>query len=199
LIKVIEPQAHLAMLWQKGSSAMNEFSSQTRYGHVAMTLHWLIAVLLVGVGILGLIFESIPRASRMFYINLHTTIGLVMFGFVLLRILWRLTNPVPPADVSWSRLVIISSELTHKALYGLMLAVPIIGVIAYVWHGRIFDFGLFKLDFGMASAKTIYDPAEEIHSALAYGLFGLVGLHVLAALWHQFIVRDGIFRRILPL
>ena len=80
-----------------------------------------------------------------------------------------------------------------------MLAVPIIGVIAYVWHGRIFDFGLFKLDLGMASAKTIYDPAEEIHSALAYGLLGLVGLHVLAALWHQFIVRDGIFRRILPL
>ena len=178
---------------------MNDMSQPQRYGYVAMVLHWVVAVLLLVVGALGLSFESIPRATRMFYINLHTTIGLVMFGLIVLRILWRFANPVPAPDASWSRWVVISSNLAHKALYGLMLVVPIIGVIAYVWHGRVFDFGFFKLDFGMASTKSIYDPAEEIHGALAYGLMGLVGLHILGAFWHQFMARDGIFRRILPL
>ena len=80
-----------------------------------------------------------------------------------------------------------------------MLALPVVGIVAYVWHGRVFDFGLFKLAFGVASQKGIYGPAEEIHELLAYALMGLVGLHVAAALWHHFIARDGIFARILPI
>ncbi len=173
-------------------------SDKPRYDLVAIVLHWMIAVLVLVVGALGLSFEAIPRASRLFYINLHTTIGLVMFGLILMRLLWRLTHPVPAVDEKWSRLVVLASNLTHKALYGLMLAAPIVGIIAYVWHGRVFNFGLFKLDFAIRSQKSIYEAAEGLHEALAYGLMGLVALHVLGALWHHFIARDGIFDRILP-
>jgi cytochrome b561 len=84
-------------------------------------------------------------------------------------------------------------------LYALMLVLPVIGIVAYVWHGRVFDFGLFRFDFGVASQKGVYEPAEEIHQALAYVLMGLVGLHVAGALWHHFVARDGIFARILPI
>jgi cytochrome b561 len=173
-------------------------SDKPRYDLVAIVLHWMIAVLVLVVGALGLVFEAIPRASRLFYINLHTTIGLVMFGLILMRLLWRLTHPAPAVDENWSPLVARASSLAHKALYGLMLAAPIVGIIAYVWHGRTFNFGLFKLDFAIPSQKSIYEAAEGLHEALAYGLMGLVALHVLGALWHHFIARDGIFDRILP-
>ena len=177
---------------------MSQASTKSRYDLVAIVLHWVIAVLILGVGALGLSFESIPRASRLFYINLHTTVGLVMFGLILMRLLWRLTHPAPAADESWSPLVVLASRLTHKALYALMLAVPIVGVVAYVWHGRVFDFDLFKLDFAIKSQKAIYEAAEELHELLGYGLMALVALHVLGALWHHFMARDGIFDRILP-
>lgn len=178
---------------------MSQIPAKSRYDLVAMGLHWIIAVLVISVGVLGLLLEAIPRASRLFYINLHTTIGLVMLGLILMRLVWRLAHPAPAADESWSPLVTLASNLAHKALYALMLAVPIVGLVAYVWHGRVFDFGLFKLDFGLGSVKAIYDPAEEIHEFLALSLLGLVGLHILGALWHHFVARDNIFRRILPL
>ncbi len=177
---------------------MSQSSSKSRYDLVAIVLHWVIAILLLLVGVLGLLFEAIPRASRLFYINLHATIGLVMFGLILMRLLWRVTHPAPAADQSWSPLVVMVSNLTHKALYGLLLAAPIVGIIAYVWHGRVFNFGLFKLDFAITSQKVIYEAAEGLHEAFAYALMGLVALHVLGALWHHFIARDGIFDRILP-
>ena len=177
---------------------MHQVSTQSRYGLVAIFLHWLVAAFVLLVGGLGLFFEAFPRASRLFYINLHTTIGLVMFGFILLRLLWRLTHPAPAPDKNWSPLVVMASDLTHKVLYGLLVTVPIIGITAYVSHGRVFNFGLFKLDFGMIPQKSIYEAAEGLHEAFAFALMGLVALHVLGALWHHFIARDGIFDRILP-
>ena len=77
---------------------MIQGSDKTRYDLVAIVLHWMIAALVLIVGVLGLFFEAIPRASRLFYINLHTTIGLVMFGLILMRLLWRLTHPAPAVD-----------------------------------------------------------------------------------------------------
>jgi cytochrome b561 len=170
-----------------------------RYDRVAMFLHWTVAAFVVFVGALGLSFDLIPRATRPFWINIHTTVGLVMFGFILMRLLWRVGHPAPPPNPGWSRPVVLLSHVTHMALYALMIILPIIGIIAYAWHGRVFDFGLFKLDFGVASQKSVYGPAEDIHQMLAYALMGLVGLHVLGAFWHHFIARDGIFARILPI
>lgn len=178
---------------------MTESFKKTRYNFLAMVLHWIVAALLAFVGILGLVLEVFPRSTRMSAINMHASLGLVLFGLIVLRILWRLATGGPGADPSWSPLVARASDLAHKALYALMLAVPLVGIVAYVWHGRVFNFGLFQLDFGIASAKGIYDPAEEVHEFLAFSLMGLVGLHVLGALWHHFIARDGIFGRILPL
>jgi cytochrome b561 len=62
----------------------------------------------------------------------------------------------------------------------------------------VFDFGLFKVDLGVQKNRAIFHPTEDIHGWLAYSLFTLVGLHVLAALWHQFYRRDGVLLRMWP-
>jgi len=177
----------------------DSLSSTPRYDSVAMSLHWIVAAFVMFVGALGLGLDLIPRAIRPFWINLHTSVGFVMFGFILLRVLWRLGHPAPPPNPGWSRSVVLLSQATHFAFYGLMLVLPVVGIVAYVWHGRAFDFGLFKLAFGVASQKGIYEPAEELHQLLAYALMGLVALHIAGALWHHVVARDGIFARILPI
>jgi cytochrome b561 len=70
--------------------------------------------------------------------------------------------------------------------------------VTFVYHGRVFDFGLFRIDPGIQSNRSIFHPTEAIHGYLAYGLFGLAGLHAAAALWHQFYSRDGIMSRMWP-
>jgi cytochrome b561 len=173
-------------------------AAAARYGAGAIAFHWIVAALIVFLGVLGLLFDRIPRPDQAFWINVHGCVGLVYFALVLGRVGWRLTHRPPdlPPDVGeFSRR---TSHPVHMLLYALMLVIPILGVVAYVWHARAFDFGLFRIDFGVPLTRTIFKPAEDIHGWLAYGLFGLAGLHALAALWHHFIRRDGVLTRMLP-
>ena len=85
----------------------------------------------------------------------------------------------------------------HHLLYVLMLLIPVIGVVARVWHGLSFDYGVFQLNFGVSSNPALFHPAEKIHQLLAYALFALAGLHAAAAVYHHFVRRDGILLRMM--
>ena len=183
---------------------MQTFTSQSippslsRYGTGAIAFHWIVAALIMFLGGLGLLLETFPRASQSFWINVHGTVGLVYFVTVIGRLLWRRTHPAPdlPPDIGeFSRR---TSHPVHLFLYLLMIVIPMLGVVAYVWHARAFDYGLFRIDFGVPLTRSVFKPAEEVHGWLAYILFGVAGVHALAALWHHFIRRDGILTRMLP-
>jgi cytochrome b561 len=169
-----------------------------RYTSGAIAFHWSMFVLVVGVGTLGLLHDSFARDTQSFWINIHAVLGLLLWALLLARIFWRLRYPPPalPADTGeFSRRV---SAPVHFGLYLLLFVIPIIGVVTFVWHGRVFDFGLFQVDFGVAKNRAIFHPTEDIHQYLAYALFALAGVHALAALWHHFIRHDGVLRRMLP-
>jgi cytochrome b561 len=169
-----------------------------RYGAGAIAFHWIVAALIVFLGGLGLLFDDFPKASQPFWINVHGTVGLIYFALVLARIGWRFTHRPPdlPPDVGeFSRR---TSHPVHLLLYALMVAIPALGIVAFVWHARAFDYGVFKIDFAIPLTRAVFKPAEDLHGWLAYGLFGLAGLHAVAALWHHFIKRDGVLTRMLP-
>jgi cytochrome b561 len=170
----------------------------TRYGSAAIAFHWIVAALIVFLGVLGLLFEDMPREARPFWINVHGCVGLVYFALVIARLAWRAAYRPPelPSDIgAFHRGV---SAATHHALYALILLIPVFGVVAYVWHGRVFDYGVFQFNFGVQMNREVFKPAETIHQFLAYGLFALAGLHALAALYHHLVRRDGVLVRILP-
>lgn len=173
-------------------------TTQDRYGVGAIGFHWLSVALIVLLGILGLLLEDIPRASQAYWINIHGTIGLVYLTLVVLRIGWRVTHSppaLPPHAGEFSRRL---SYPVHMALYALMIAIPIAGIVAYVWHGRAFDYGLFKIDLAVKSDRAVFHTAEGVHSAMAYALFAIAGLHAAAALWHHFVNKDDVLARMLP-
>jgi cytochrome b561 len=173
-------------------------AAATGYAPVAISLHWAVFLLVVGVGTLGLLHDDWPRATQAGWINLHAVLGLLMFALVLARIVWRIKHPAPPlpADVgAFSRLV---SHPAHMLLYALLIVIPLIGVVTFVFHGRVFDFGLFQIDLHVPRNRAVFHPTEDWHGYLAYGLFGLAGVHALAALWHHFIRKDGVLKRMWP-
>lgn len=175
-----------------------EEAAKAGYGPAAIALHWIVFLLVVVVGILGLMHDSWPRATQAAWINRHAILGLLMFVLVLARLGWRWTHAPPdlPPDVGeFSRRL---SRPAHLLLYALLVVIPILGIVTFVWHGRVFDFGFARVDFHVARNAAVFHPTEDIHGYLAYGLFGLAGLHALAALWHHFVRRDGVLRRMWP-
>jgi cytochrome b561 len=156
------------------------------------------AVLIVVVGVLGLLHDSWPKHSRAFWINLHALIGLTVFVLIVVRLRWRLAHPPPALPPEIGVLPRRLSLLVYRLLYLLVFVIPLIGIVTFIWHGRAFDFGLFRVSFGVRSNRAIFHPTEDLHGYLAYTLFALVGIHVAAALWHQFVRRDRLLQRMWP-
>jgi cytochrome b561 len=166
------------------------------YGSAAIAFHWLMFALVLCVGTLGLLHDSWPKQTQAFWINIHAILGLALWFTLFARAWWRSQHPPAPfMQTVFSRR---ASKLVHFGLYGLLFVTPIVGIITFVYHGRVFDFGIFKLDFGIKSNRAVFHPTEDLHGYLAYALFALAGVHALVALWHQFILRDGLLGRMWP-
>jgi cytochrome b561 len=169
-----------------------------RYRFVAIAFHWAMFLLVVIVGVLGLLHDSWPKESQAFWINVHALIGILLWVVLLGRLGYRLRHSPPtlPSDIgAFSRRF---SSPAHLALYALMFVIPVIGFVTFIYHGRIFHFGLFDMNLGIKKNPAIFEPTEDIHGYLAYALFALAGAHALAALWHHFIRHDGVLARMWP-
>jgi cytochrome b561 len=189
---------------------MTAKSSDVRYGTVAMTFHWVIAALIilnVGLGVyFGQVLDSHDPMRRA-VVGLHESIGLTVLVLSLLRLGWRLINPVPrlPADFSAGKRMLARG--THYTLYTLMILVPFLGWnLASAPNRPLFLFGiipwpkLFYIANLSADAKKmaagIIAPS---HVILAFLLFVLAIGHLSAALFYHYMIRrDQILQRMVP-
>ncbi|AHF02869.1 cytochrome B561 [Marichromatium purpuratum 984] len=180
---------------------MTPSSDFKRYGLVAQAFHWAIAILLLGLFLSNAMREITPRESelRMLWLNLHMSLGFLVFGLTLARIAWRRLVP-PPALLdapAWSRL---AANLGHLLLNLATLLVPISGYLRIASKDIPADF------FG-TQIPSILGEMPGLHAfvkAWPHGepmelfFYALIGVHVLAALWHQYIRRDNGLHRMLP-
>jgi cytochrome b561 len=169
-----------------------------RYGAGAIAFHWVMFLLVVVVGTLGLLHDSWPKRTQAYWINVHAVIGLLLWLLLIARFWWRVRHPPPPLPADIGAVDRRVSQTVHGLLYALIFVTPFLGVVTFIWHGRIFDFGLFQVDFHVAKNHAVFGPTEDIHGYLAYGIFGIAALHALAALWHHFVKHDGVLRRMWP-
>jgi cytochrome b561 len=156
------------------------------------------ALLVAFVGGLGLLFDDIPRESRLFWINIHAFFGICILLLVVARMIYRSTHRPPDLPGEIGEFTRRTSHAAHMLLYALMFVVPILGLVAFFWHFQTLDIGIFKVTAPVPKDSNIFHPAETFHVYLAYGLFGLAGIHILAALFHHFVLRDRVLMRMLP-
>ncbi|HZZ25945.1 MAG TPA: cytochrome b/b6 domain-containing protein [Roseiarcus sp.] len=90
-------------------------------------------------------FDYIPKDSRPFWINVHGCVGLVYFALVIARLVWRTSHKPPDLPPDIGEFDRRTSLAAHHLLYVLMVVIPIFGIVAYVWHGRAFDYGFAQL------------------------------------------------------
>lgn len=186
-------------------------AAQERYSAVAITLHWLIALGIIVNIALGLYFADLPRsdANRFFLTQTHKSIGLTILALSLIRVAWRLMNPVPPLPASMSPLTRFAAHATHFLLYFLIIAIPLSGwllVSSSPLGLPTMYFGWFAWpqlpyfsDLPRAAKKIWMREFDTMHVYLAWSAIVLVTLHVVAALYHHFLRRDVVLARMLPL
>jgi cytochrome b561 len=181
---------------------MNEVSSASEpgYGSVAKGLHWLIAILIVAQFAVAWTMPGIHRGTRPeMLINLHFSLGVTILVAVILRLAWRLLHPVPLVSNGvpiWQNTI---ARITHALLYLVLLALPIMGWANASARGWTINFfGLVELPRILPTASPLGRQLGNIHVLTSYALLGLVGLHLLGALYHQFWLRDRTLWRILP-
>jgi cytochrome b561 len=175
---------------------------EQRYTRVAIVLHWLIAALLIGQFAFGWYLNGIPRGipDRGYFVNLHKSSGMLIGLLIIFRLGWRLAHRPPPLPATmppWQRRGAVAS---HRALYVLMLVMPLSGYLAsnFSRFGVNF-FNVFKLAPWGMDDRQLYGIFNQVHNTSSWLLLLLVTVHVLAALKHLVVDRDTVFSRMWPL
>lgn len=175
-------------------------NSSSRYGLVSMLLHWGVAIVVFGLFALGLWMVGLDYydAWRKEAPDLHKSIGLILFAVMLIRLVWRLISPPPPAPSTHDRWTRLGAKLGHLFLYVGLFAVMFAGYLISTADGvGIPVFGLFEVPALITSIPDQADVAGAVHLYLAWILVIFSGLHALAALKHHFIDRDATLTRML--
>ena len=170
------------------------------YTATAKSLHWVMAVLIIGLLALGFYMQDLPLSpEKLKLYSWHKWAGVTAFLLVLVRLAWRAGHRPPPLPASMPKPLQLAAHGGHLALYGLMLAMPLSGWLMSSAKGfQTVWFGLLPIPDLLAKDKALGDLLQNVHATLAV-LFVLILVgHVAAALKHHFIDRDDILTRMLP-
>jgi len=178
---------------------MGLHNSPTAYGTLARGLHWIMALLMIGLVAVGLTMTDMPDGDPKWALyDLHKGVGVVAFAFFLIRIVWRHVSPPPPLPdhmAPWERTL---AHVGHGLLYFTMLALPVTGYLDSAWGGyHISVFGWFEVPMLLAKNEVLFQFAEDAHHFFGNVLILLVLAHAGAALKHHFIDKDNVLLRML--
>ncbi|MBI5918806.1 MAG: cytochrome b [Nitrosomonadales bacterium] len=175
-------------------------SKPTRYTRTAMTLHWLMALLIFAAFPLGVYMHELPLSpTKLQLYSYHKWIGVTLLGLIVLRIVWRLRHAPPPLPEQMPDWQKRASAATHHLLYLLLVAVPMSGWLMSSAKGfQTVWLGVLPLPDLVEKNKELGVALAELHEGLNIVLLVLVALHLAAVVKHQFIDRDDILSRMLP-
>lgn len=166
------------------------------YDPLTIAFHWTTAVLVVTLFGLAEIWGFFPKPERHLLIVAHMSLGIVLTAVLVGRIAWRLTRGRPePISTGWME---IAAKLVHFALYAMLTAQAALG-FAFRWSGDepMSFFGL-ELPSPWVTSKPVHELIGESHDLLGWAIVILAGGHAAAALYHHYVLRDGVLRRMLP-
>lgn len=166
------------------------------HDRMTISLHWITALLVVGLWIIGQTVDFPPRDWRVDYRSLHIVFGVALGVILLVRLIWRLARheTLPPIDRG---LLLALARVTHWALYVLLIATVALG-IGTTWTRGDNIFNLFTLPAYDPGNRTLMRSIHGWHALAANAVLIVAGIHAAAALFHHYILRDETLRRMLP-
>ncbi|MDA0707389.1 MAG: cytochrome b/b6 domain-containing protein [Proteobacteria bacterium] len=175
-------------------------SSATRYHSFSQFLHWAIAGLIVLQFILANLVEGAADSGsalrELALLANHKSVGITVLALVIVRLMWRVKKPPPALPATMDQWQILASHISHWALYGLIILIPVSGwLMSSASAYSVSWFNLFQLPDFVAPDPGLKELLKETHELLGKLLFVVAVVHILAAFKHQLIDKDGVMAR----
>ncbi len=175
-------------------------NTNTAWGAVSQTLHWLILVLIILQYLLAETAESLPLGmAKLATLARHKSVGITILGLTVLRLLWRLGNRTPALPHGmrpWERML---ARASHAGFYLCIFALPLTGwLMSSARNFPVSWFGWFQLPDLVVPNPDLFDAMRAMHGIIFNCLSGLALLHVLGAIKHHFFNHDDVLTRMLP-
>jgi|TARA_B110000483_G_scaffold242295_2_gene327653 cytochrome b561 len=168
-------------------------NTSDRYGIIAVLIHWIMALVIIGMLCLGLWMVELDYYSPWYETgpDIHRSIGILIFLALIFRLFWRLTNIQPKPEPKLKTWEIRSAAAVHWLLYILIILIATTGYLLSTADGRsVLVFNWFSLPAKITSIPDQANLSGRLHYLLAISLMVLAGLHALAALKHHFYDKD---------
>ena len=176
---------------------MKFINSLNEYGLLAKLFHWITFIVLMvqvpfGFYLVGLEFSD----RRIDLENIHILIGISVFYFVLIRLIWKLFNPSPKSEHNFFKGQALIAKANHFLLYLSIFSITISGVLKKLYMGERLNFFIFKYAFEESNFQ-LADSFYILHIYANYLLIALVTLHILATIAHHIFFKDKILKKML--
>ena len=178
--------------------------TQAKFSKITVSLHWLVAILFIGLMAVGLYMTEFKAYSL---VPIHKSFGAILLLIAIARVVWRYLNGWPKPAGQYTSIEHLLAKVMHWTLIIGMLLMPISGIVMTLSEGR----GLYV--FGLELVANFPDPenarkmivqneslatiGESIHEIGANVMLLAIGLHLVGALKHHIIDKDGTLRRML--
>jgi cytochrome b561 len=184
-----------------GVDFMATLESPARYATPMRWMHWCMFALVLVAYVCINLFELFPRrsAAQANILASHYLAGLAVLLLVLPRFWLRSRHSIPAIVPPVDRWVDLVGKITHFALYAFLLVQPVLGVITLQVGGKpvsLFGFTIVPV-FMNTPDRDLSHQLEQIHGTIGTTFYWVIGLHILAALWHHFIRKDNTLRRMI--
>jgi cytochrome b561 len=172
-----------------------------RYGIVARLFHWVTALAILAIVILGIwiaYFEPAEEAFKLRLYGIHESLGFSVLLLTLLRLAWRQASPPPELPTELPEILRLAAHANHIFLYVVLIAQPVVGFLSTNAWGFPFKlWGVLAVPSPIGPSEPLGELLSAIHWWLALALVGAVAVHAGAAIWHQYVRRDGTLSRML--
>ena len=180
----------------------------TKYHPIAMLMHWLTALAVLGLLIMGWVMTSLPPGSALQFslFQTHKSVGMTVLALTVLRLIWRFTHPVPALPDTMPAVEQRLAHLGHFGLYALLLGLPVVGwavVSTSAFNIPTVLYGVLPLPHleilaHSANKAALFKVVKQLHDLGGLVLAGLIAIHAGAALRHHLVLKDNVLTRMLP-
>lgn len=180
---------------------MSAKNTKNSFGYIAKSFHWIVALLIIAMLIFGFFLEDFDgKPTQEIAYNIHKSIGIIILALVILRLGWRWWNLEPGYSASLPAFYKTIVRWAHYAIYGVIILMPFSGWVIATASGHVPHFlGWFYFPFpGISLNEPLAGLMFQVHNTLAIILIALISMHVLAALFHHFVLGDNVLIRMLP-
>jgi cytochrome b561 len=170
-----------------------------RFDSFTIGLHWVTVTLITGMFASAWLLLASDRELAAMLLTVHRSLGVATFAIAVVRLGWRFSLAyLPPFPQDMPKLQQRLAKASEFGLYALLLLQPLTGLAQSLTRGRHFMIVVWQVPSVMAGDKPLTALFHQIHALTAWVLLGLIGLHILAALFHRFVLRDEVLQSMLP-